>query len=109
LKSTANEQDILIADLSKLDWERDLLWLAPEYPGRFFCAHFFLCVDYDQKTRVVSRFYQDPPRAKTAFLREIDPRFVFAGPEQDLTKFIETPGLTLVVSNGAGTLFEYKP
>jgi len=109
LKYVAAEDDVLIADLSELDWKRDLLWLAPEYPGRFFCAHFFLCVDYAQKTRSVSRFFQDPPRAKAAFLRENDPRFVFVGPEQDLIKFQETPGLILVVSNEAGTLFEYKP
>jgi hypothetical protein len=109
LKSKAVDDDILIADLSKLDWKRDLLWLAPEYPGRFFCAHFFLCVDYDQKMRAVSRFYQDPPSAKAAFMQEINPRFVFVGPEQDLIKFQETPGLLMVVSNKAGTLFEYKP
>lgn len=108
LKSKAKKDDILIADLAANDWERDLLWLGPEYPGRFYCGHFFLCVDYVEKRKALAQFYAATPQEKANFLQETDARFIFVGKEHDLAQFKQTPGMELLLSNRAGSIFEFQ-
>lgn len=108
LKDHSGRNDLLVADLSKVDWMRDLLWLAPEYPGRHYCGHFFLCVDYTQKRNELIHFYQADPEEKAKFMDEIGARFVFVGPEHNFNQFEQTPGLELLLSNSEGAIFEYQ-
>jgi len=45
-------------DKSEVPWKTDDLWLAPEYPGKLYCGHFFLTADYEQKCAKVVRFFE---------------------------------------------------
>jgi len=45
LRHRASPKDVLIVDKSEVPWKTDDLWLAPEYPGKLYCGHFFLTAD----------------------------------------------------------------
>lgn len=98
-KVRASRTDLLLAD------EPSLLWLAPEYPGVNYCAHFFLTVDYDRKQEEVTKFYEDEAPAQEAFLRAHDVKFLFVATRNNPAKYTGRPGLVPVVANGVGTLF----
>jgi hypothetical protein len=108
LQERATKDDILITDMSKPPWKTDVLWLAPEYPGRLYCGHFFLTVDYDRKCNELVHFYNDGNLIQDLdFLRQNNIRFVYMGPDKSLQFFSELPGLSLLISNNAGSLFEF--
>lgn len=98
-RQAAGPNDLLVAD------EASLLWLAPEYPGVNYCAHFFLTVDYARKQQEVTSFYAGTAEQQAAFLRQHDVRFLFVPKRLDPARFRELPGLTVVAENGVGVLF----
>lgn len=98
-RARAGSADLLLAD------ERSLLWLAPEYPGVNYCAHFFLTVDYTRKQAEVTRFYESDAVAQSAFLRAKGVRFLFVPAAYEPAKYAGRPDLSPVVANGVGTLF----
>jgi hypothetical protein len=86
LVARASKDDVLVAR------EADLLWLAPEFPGRHYCGHFFLTVDYERRQAEVARFFAASADAQAAFLGDHRIRFVFAAPQR----------------SPVGSLFEYR-
>lgn len=98
-KQAAGRRDLLLAD------EQSLLWLAPEYPGTNYCAHFFMTVDYARKQREVTRFYAAPAEEQAAFLREHEVRFLFVPTKLQPARFKDLPGLTVVAENRVGALY----
>jgi len=101
LSDRAGREDILLARQSAL------LWIAPEYPGRHYCAHFFLTVDFDRKTEELAQFMRADAAAQAAFLRAHAIRFVFVEPADDVSRFANVPGLAPVVATPEGSVFEY--
>ena len=111
LNSSATTDDVLITDMSKPDWEVDALWLAPDYPGKLYCAHFFLTVDFDNKRNELIKFYnpQTTIDERIAFMNNKQIRFVYVNGDQNPGPLGQIPGLSLLISNTAGSLFEYSP
>ncbi len=99
--TTAN--DILLAD------PRDLLWLAPEYPGIHYCGHFFLTVDYERKLERLNRFFKAASEQKREFLLKEGIRFIFVGAGGNLEPYRSTPGLKVLTHNEAGSVLEFQP
>ena len=107
LRHRASHDDILLVDKSDVPWKTDDLWLAPEYPGKFYCSHFFLTVDHDRKrAEVISFFKSHNPEEQAAFLRKRKIRFLYVGAKQDPQRFERVPGLILLKSMPFGSLFE---
>lgn len=102
LRQSAAQTDILLVD------DDHALWLAPEYPGVLYCGHFFLTVDYERKRALMRKFEAASPNEKADFLRRQRIRHLFLAPGKELSAFAQTPGLRLLVSNAAGTLWEWQ-
>lgn len=100
-RRVAKAGDLLLAD------EDSLLWLAPEYPGVHYCAHFFLTLDYEAKQARVTQFYLANAAEQSAFLREQQVRFLWVPQRHHPERFAEVPGLTLVVQNDIGALYSH--
>lgn len=109
LKKEARTDDVLCAD------EADLLWLAPVHPGRMYCGHFFLTVDYEKKLAKKEAFFERPD---DEFLGDqgIDLLFVANPTDRDggadgtrdaSLRLAAIKGLSPVLSNSAGTLYRY--
>ena len=98
LRARAGTQDVLIAE------PPDLLWIAPEYPGRLFVGHFFLTVDYKQKNERVQRAL-GLPDSLPAVLAESGASWLFVSASRDRTRIGRTPGLVPVASGTPGTLY----
>jgi hypothetical protein len=107
LTERAGENDVIILDKTDFDWGTDDLWIAPEYPGKFYAGHFFLTPDYDKKRAEVNRFFEGSPNDQAAFLREKRIRFVYVNANQNPHRFEQIPGLRLLKSEPIGALFEY--
>lgn len=104
LRKRASADDILLAA------EPDTRWLAPEYPGRHYCAHYFLTVPYLEKTREVDRFVEyDRPELQAQCLSKRRIRFLYADRKLEPERFTNVPGLVLVRRESVGSLFEYRP
>ena len=115
LRESGTGEDVLLAS------PREELWLAPEYPGRHYVAHFFLTADYDRKLRELEAFFQASPEEQVRFLVERDVRFLFVSAHggrhrvldlsvrQDPESFRDLPGLDPIVETTIGTLFEFGP
>jgi hypothetical protein len=102
LASRATANDILVAD------PNEMLWIAPEYMGKHYCAHFFLTANYEQKLVKVAEFFGAGPQDQAAFLQRERIRFVYAGQEKNPEKLAQVPGLTIVKATPIGSLFEYR-
>jgi hypothetical protein len=104
LVTRASGDDILAADPG------DLLWLAPEYPGRLFAGHFFLTVDYDRKIAEWRAFLADTlVDRRLAFLRRTGTRFFFVAEREGPEGFARVPRVTALARSEPGWLFEYRP
>ena len=115
LRESGTGEEVLVAS------PREELWLAPEYPGRHYAAHFFLTVDYDRKLRELEAFFRASPEEQVQFLVERDVRFLFVSARggqdrslglrvpQDPESFRDLPGLDPIVATTIGTLFEFRP
>jgi hypothetical protein len=109
LRPRAQPDDLLMVDKSKPDWMTDDLWLAPEYPGKLYCGHFFLTVNYKQKRDMVIRFFENEnPEEQADFLRQERIRFLYVDAERNPQRFEHIPGLVLLKTTPIGTLFEFK-
>ena len=97
----ARRNDVLLADA------KDLLWLAPEYPGRHYAGHFFLTVDYDRKIAKVEKFREAPDVEKAAFLAQEGIRYLFVNSADNPAAYRAVPGLRLMQQTTAGALFEF--
>jgi hypothetical protein len=107
LKQHTRPDDLLLVDQTREAWRNDVLWLAPEFPGRLYCGHFFLTVDFPAKRKRVTAFYQtDSAAERAAFLGAERIRWIFAGPEHDLTRLLDTPGVVARLSLPEGVLLE---
>ncbi len=101
-RRSATRDSLLLAD------EPSLLWLAPEFPGRHYCGHFFLTVDYERKEQEVARFYKsESAEARTSFLRAHAVSLLFVPARLEPQSFRSIEGLTVVESTDAGTLFSF--
>ena len=111
LKENSTKNDILITDMSKPEWEGDQLWLAPEYPGKLYCGHFFLTVDFDRKRNELTHFYQTttPMDEQVTFLRKNNIRFIYVDANDNPQHIQQIPGIILLKSTSIGSLFEYPP
>lgn len=98
LGNRASPAEVLVAE------PPDLLWIAPEYPGRFFVGHFFLTVDYRAKNERVQRALAVPD-SLSAVLRDAGADWLFVNAGRDRERIARTPGLTAVASGAPGTLF----
>ena len=118
LQNRAQKNDLLIVDKSKEPILTDDLWLAPNYPGKLYCGHFFLTPDYEQKCQRINQFFHDSTlQEKEAFLRDYQIRFIYVETKnrwsgktinrKSLQQIEQVPGLKLLVSNEIGALFEY--
>ena len=102
VRRSATRDSLLLAD------EPSLLWLAPEYPGRHYCGHFFLTVDYDRKQEDVARFYgTESPEARASFLRAHAVSLLFVPARLKPQSFDTIKELAVVESTDAGTLFSF--
>jgi hypothetical protein len=108
LQQKATETDLLMVDKSYPFWKTDDLWLAPEYPGKLYCSHFFLTVNYQRKRARVIRFFDSTPEEQVDFLRQERIRFLYINSNMDPKTFENIPGLTLVKATPVGALFEYE-
>jgi hypothetical protein len=102
LGQRATRGDLLVAD------ERELLWLAPEYPGRHYCGHFFLTVDYERRRKEIARFFTAAAEEQAMFLSKNHIRFLFVAARQNPSRFEAVRGLRPILANTAGSLFEYE-
>jgi hypothetical protein len=102
----ASANDLLVVDKTDFPWKTDDLWLAPEYPGKLYCGHFFLTPDYEDKCARVNRFF-DNPVAQAAFLQDKGIRFVYVSKKDDPSRFENVPGLVQIKSEAIGSLFEF--
>jgi hypothetical protein len=102
LEQAATAQDLLMARSG------DLLWLAPRYPGRHYCGHFFLTVDYAEKCAALAEFYERP-EDNLDFVRRARPRFLYVDRSEDPNRFADLPGFSLWADAPVGSVFEYTP
>lgn len=101
LTGRATTSDVLLAE------PPDLLWIAPEHPGRLYVGHFFLTPRYREKRESLERAMVDPD-SLGALLERSGARWLFAGAGRDPARVARTPGLTVVRRGAAGTLFEVR-
>jgi len=101
LGARAEVTDVLLAE------PPDLLWLAPEYPGRLYVGHFFLTHDYRSRREALERAMVSPD-SLGALLDLAGARWLFAGPQRDAGALSETAGLVTVWTGPSGTLFEVR-
>ncbi len=110
LSSRSGTDDVLIVDKENVPWQTDDLWLAPLFRGKLYAGHFALTPGYEQKREELIEFYQrSGPTERAAFLQREDVRFVYVAAEQAPDTFVSVPGLTEVVGNTVGSLFEFTP
>ena len=108
LREHAAESDLLLVDRRRAPWQTDDRWLAPAFRGRMYSGNYFLTPNYSAKRGGVIQFYHEMESATRAtFLEQAKIRWVFAGPENDLPKLRNTPGLVLRLSFPEGSLLEY--
>ncbi|HZU38437.1 MAG TPA: hypothetical protein VFA18_21105, partial [Gemmataceae bacterium] len=101
LRHAADAKDVLLAH------EDELRWLAPEYPGKTYYAHFFMTVNYWQKRSNVDRFFSAGAAEQDAFLRKEGIRFVYVEPGRNSASLADVHNLVPLIRNSAGTLFQY--
>lgn len=101
LKGRATPSDVLLAE------PPDLLWLAPEHPGRLYVGHFFLTPRYREKRESLERALAEPD-SLGALLQRSGARWLFVGAGREAARIGRTPGLAAVRSGAAGTLFEVR-
>jgi len=101
LAARANERSVLLAQ--PLDYR----WLAPEFPGRSYHAHFFLTVDFERKFAEVEAFYASEDLAAQA--RQLDAwgiDFLHAPRSARPERFAQLPGWRELVRAEGGIVFE---
>jgi hypothetical protein len=98
LGEAADTSDILLAE------PRDLLWLAPEFPGRLYVGHFFLTVNYKAKNEALTRALQAPD-SMAALLSSSGTSLLFVHADRDPSRFASLPNVQVLATTTEGTLF----
>lgn len=101
LSAQAATTDVLVAEPG------DLLWIAPEFPGRFYVGHFFLTVDYKRKNERIQRALALPDSLPMA-LADAGADWVFVNAARDRARIAQLPRLTPVITREHGTLFRVR-
>jgi len=101
LNTRAAPNDILMAA------PPDVLWLAPEFPGRHYSGHFALTLNYEAKLARMARFFESPPAEQADFLQRESVRFLYIDAENNPRRLERVPGLVLLASAPIGALFEF--
>jgi hypothetical protein len=83
---------------------RDLLWLAPEFPGRFYVGHFFLTVNFREKNESLQRALATPD-SLPALLARSGATWLYVNADRDPTRVASAASLSPVHSGPMGTLF----
>jgi hypothetical protein len=102
LLNHSDTNDVLLAE------PQDLLWLAPEFPGRLYVGHFFLTVRYDDKLAEL-RDALDVPARLPALLSRSGATLVYVNAPRRPERFADLPGLTPVIRESEGWLFTTRP
>ncbi|MEX2048831.1 MAG: hypothetical protein WEB90_04575 [Gemmatimonadota bacterium] len=102
LEARAASSDLLVVE------EPDVLWLGPRHPGRFYCGHFFLTVDFEGKCMEVNEALGGDWASMESFLRRTSARFIFTGRADALLTLRDRPELEVVAVSDRGSLFEYR-
>jgi hypothetical protein len=105
---TALEQDGRASDVLAAN-PKEVVWLAPEYPGRHYAGHFFLAVDFARKRQELEQLSDDSIEARERFLRSRGITLLYVAPDQRPETYSGMPGLTPLVRNDAGALFRFSP
>jgi hypothetical protein len=98
LRQAADTSDILLAE------PRDLLWIAPEFPGRLYVGHFFLTVNYKSKNEALARALQAPD-SMAALLASSGTSLLFVHADRDPARFASLPNVQALATTAEGTLF----
>jgi hypothetical protein len=102
LRDGAATTDVLLAEPA------DLLWLAPEFPGRMYVGHFFLTPGFREKRDTLVRALERP-ETLGSLLRSTNARWLFVNAAHDVQRIGLLPGLVVRATGEAGTLFEIRP
>ena len=98
LHQAADTSDVLLAE------PRDLLWLAPEFPGRFYVGHFFLTVNYKAKNEALTRAVLSPD-SMPALLQRSGGTLLFINADRQPPRFAALGNLQPLAQTDVGTLF----
>jgi hypothetical protein len=83
---------------------RDLLWLAPEFPGRFYIGHFFLTVNFREKNESLQRALATPD-SLPAVLARSGATWLYVNADRDPARLESAAALSPVHRGAMGTLF----
>ena len=109
IRNVGQEDDVLIVDKRRKPWKTDDLWLAPGFPGKLYCGHYFLTLDYERKCEELKEFYSgENLLEQQQFLRKAGIRFVFVRSKKNPANFERIAGLTVLMAAKFGTLFEFR-
>ena len=97
LERRAAPGDVLVAE------GRDLLWLGPTFPGRFYNGHFFLTVDFARKDDEVMQLVGGAAEPDWELLRRTGATWLFVNADRSPERFASR--LVPVSRNAAGWLF----
>jgi hypothetical protein len=100
LHQTADTSDVLLAE------PRDLLWLAPDFPGRLYVGHFFLTVNYKAKNEALTSAVQSPDSMQ-ALLQRSGSSLLFVNADRNPARFAALGDLHPVAQTTVGTLFRF--
>jgi len=107
LGQDARSTDVLLVEKSGRSRRHADLWLAPEFPGRMYCSHFFLTARYSERVRKVEMFFAGTPGEQLRFLQHANIRFIFVDSATLEARLEQVPGIVLLTKNSAGALYRY--
>jgi hypothetical protein len=100
LRAASDERSVLLAR------PVDYRWLAPEFPGLSYDAHFFLTVDFERKRVEVDEFFaSEDPVARARFLDERAIDFVYASRDANPARFEHLAGWRALANAHGGVLY----
>lgn len=101
LRALADEKSVLLAQ------PREYRWLAPQFPGVSYHAHFFLTVEFERKFAEVESFFASKDALEQArFLEERGIDFLHVPREAQPERFEALPGWRAVAQADGGVLLE---
>ena len=98
LLSQSDTSQVLLAEPA------DLLWLAPEFPGRLYVGHFFLTVDFLQKSESLRRALATPD-SLPALLARSGATWLYVNASREPVRLTSAAAITPVHTGPEGTLF----
>lgn len=98
LLSRSDTSQVLLAEPA------DLVWLAPEFPGRLYVGHFFLTVDFIEKNESLQRALATPD-SLPALLARSGASWFYVNARREPGRLTSMPSITPVHIGPEGTLF----